>query len=101
MLESACLAGRMTDPSHPQSAPGPRRAPWTAAKQRIFLAALVEYGRVTHAARVAGMSRSSAARLRAKLAGTPFDRDWDRCLAMHAAQLADPLRADDAPAARR
>lgn len=46
------------------------------------------------------MSRSSANRLRAKLAGTPFDRDWARCLTVHAARLADPLRADDAPAAR-
>jgi len=50
------------------------RARWTPAKQRIFLAALLDSGSVAHAARAAGMSRSSAHRLRARLAGTPFDR---------------------------
>jgi hypothetical protein len=77
----------------------PPRAHWTPAKQRIFLAALLETGSVARAARAAGMSRSSAHRLRQRLAGTPFDRAWDQALALHARQLADPF-ARSAPAAR-
>jgi hypothetical protein len=41
------------------------------------------------------MSRSSAHRLRQRLAGTPFDRLWDHVLGLHARRLADPF-ADDA-----
>ncbi|MCI4591047.1 LysR family transcriptional regulator [Sphingobium sp. BYY-5] len=67
------------------------RAHWTPAKQRSFLTALLNIGSVTHAARAAGMSRSSAHRLRRRLAGTPFDRTWDRALALHARRLADPF----------
>jgi hypothetical protein len=75
----------------------PLRAHWTPAKQRIFLAALLECGSVAGAARAAGMSRSSAHRLRARLAGTPFDQGWDRALALHARQLADPFARATAP----
>ena len=75
----------------PAPAAHPIRAHWTPAKQRIFLAALVDSGSVARAARAAGMSRSSAHRLRIRLAGTPFDRAWDRALALHAGGLADPL----------
>jgi len=75
------------------------RAQWTPAKQRIFLAALFETGSVARAARAAGMSRSSAQRLRRRLTGTPFDRGWDRALALHAARLADPFAADAPPPA--
>jgi hypothetical protein len=82
----------------PPAAP-PLRAHWTPAKQRIFLAALVESGSVARAARAAGMSRSSAHRLRARLADTPFERAWDRALALHARRLADPF-AHAAPPAR-
>lgn len=80
------------------SAAPPLRAHWTPARQRIFLAALVETGSVARAARAAGMSRSSAHRLR--LADTPFERAWDHALALHARQLADPF-AHAAPPARR
>ncbi|NWK96765.1 LysR family transcriptional regulator [Sphingobium lactosutens] len=66
------------------------RAHWTPAKQRLFLATLLDTGSVTHAARAAGMSRSSAHRLRRRLAGTPFDRTWDRALALHNQRLTDP-----------
>jgi len=41
--------------------------------------------------RAARMSRSSAHRLRRKLAGTPFDQAWDRALAVHAHLMADPF----------
>jgi AraC-like DNA-binding protein len=75
----------------------PSRAHWTPARQRIFLAALLESGSVGHAARAAGMSRSSAHRLRQRLAGTPFDRLWDHVLDLHARRMADPFAGDDAP----
>jgi len=83
----------------PPAAP-PLRAQWTPAKQRVFLAALLETGSVARAARAAGMSRSSAHRLRARLTDTPFDRAWDQALALHARQFADPF-ARPAPEARR
>ena len=85
-------------PAAPPVAP-PLRAQWTPARQRIFLAALVETGSVARAARAAGMSRSSAHRLRQRLADTPFDRAWDQALALHARRLADPF-ARPAAAAR-
>lgn len=75
----------------PAPAARPVRAHWTPAKQRIFLAALVDGGSVARAARAAGMSRSSAHRLRLRFAGTPFDHAWERALAVHAECLADPL----------
>lgn len=82
----------MPHESHPAS-PGPAtlRPHWTPARQRIFLAALMETGSVSHAARVAGMSRSSAQRLRTRLTGTPFDRLWTQALRHRAARLADPF----------
>ncbi|MEN2787014.1 LysR family transcriptional regulator [Sphingomonas qilianensis] len=101
----------MTDSSAPPAraasgppAPAPpspsRRAHWTPAKQRIFLAALLECGCVAEAARAAGMSPSSAHRLRARLGGAPFVRAWDQALAVHARRLADPFApARIAPAA--
>lgn len=82
----------------PAAAPHrPGRAHWTPAKQRIFLAALLETGSIARAARAAGMSRSSAHRLRQRLAGTPFDRIWAHVLAQHALRLADPFAPDAAP----
>lgn len=79
----------------------PPRAQWTPARQRIFLAALLETGSVARAARAAGMSRSSAQRLRRRFTGTPFDRSWDQVLALHARRMADPFVADTPPAAPR
>ncbi len=77
-----------------QPTPSPVRAQWTPAKQRVFLAALVETGSIARAARAAGMSRSSAHALRHRLAGTPFDHAWSRALRLHAARLADPFAPD-------
>jgi hypothetical protein len=83
----------------PGTAP-PSRAHWTPARQRIFLAALLETGCVTSAAGAAGMSRSSAHRLRQRLAGTPFERAWAQALAHYARRMADPFaEAGRAPAA--
>lgn len=84
-------------PSPAAVPPRPGRAHWTPAKQRIFLAALLETGSIARAARAAGMSRSSAHRLRQRLAGTPFDRLWGHVLAQHALRLADPFAPDAAP----
>ncbi|HVI98241.1 MAG TPA: LysR family transcriptional regulator [Sphingomonas sp.] len=87
-------------PSPPAASPvtlSPR-AHWTPAKQRIFLAALLDSGSVAAAARAAGMSRSSAHRLRARLADTPFDRAWESPLALHARRLADPFARAPTPA---
>lgn len=72
----------------------PARAHWTPARQRVFLAALVETGSIARAARAAGMSRSSAHALRNRLTGTPFDYAWSRALELHAARLADPFAPD-------
>lgn len=78
----------------PSPAAPPPRNQWTPARQRIFLAALVETGSIARAARAAGMSRSSAHALRNRLAGTPFDRHWAHALRLHAARLADPFAPD-------
>lgn len=72
----------------------PPRAQWNPARQRIFLAALLETGSVVRAARAAGMSRSSAHRLRQRLAGTVFDRTWDQALVHYARRTADPFLTD-------
>ena len=87
------------DPHHspPPSPALPDRAHWTPARQRIFLAALLESRSVTHAARTAGMSRSRAQRLRRRLAGPPFDQQWALALRTHAARLADPFGAPPGP----
>jgi hypothetical protein len=81
-------------PTPPSPPTRPERPQWTPARQRIFLAALVETGCVARAGRAAGMSRSSAHRLRARLTGTPFDRGWDQALAIHAGRLANPFAPD-------
>ena len=75
----------------------PDRTHWTPARQRLFLAALLETGNVSRAARAAGMSRSSAHRLRVRLAGTVFDRTWDKALALHADRMADPFATGAVP----
>lgn len=89
-------------PPSPAAPPaGSARPRWTPALQRRFLAALLDTGCVSSAARAVGMSRTSAHRLRRRLAGTPFDRSWDGALALHALRMADPFGPDPArPRAR-
>lgn len=78
----------MTFHTHtPPAAPSPDAAPlhpcrerWTAPKRVAFLRALAATRSVSEAARAAGMSRQSAYRLRARLAGSPFDRAWELAL---------------------
>jgi hypothetical protein len=69
----------------------PAPARWTPARQRIFLGALLETGSIARAATAAGMSRSSAHRLRAKLKGSQFDRLWGHAIAEYARRLANPI----------
>ncbi|WP_108810991.1 hypothetical protein [Sphingorhabdus sp. Alg231-15] len=67
-----------------QSLPEPTLRPqhngWTKAKMRAFLEALAASGSVTAAAATVYMSRDSAYKLRARLAGTPFDLAWEAAL---------------------
>lgn len=74
------------------------RARWTPGKQRLFLKMLFETGSVAQAAKIAGMSPSSAHRLRRRLAGTPFDAAWSNVLAEHRRRLADPFDRATRPA---
>ncbi|WP_313395471.1 LysR family transcriptional regulator [Sphingobium yanoikuyae] len=81
-------------PARPPAQPAPALftpARWTPARQRTFLTALYQSGSVAQAARMVGMSPSSAHRLRRRLAGTAFDRDWSNALTLHAQAMADPI----------
>jgi len=84
-------------PSFPAPPAPATRSRWTPAKQRVFLLALVDSGSVARAAAAAGMSRSSAHRLRARLAGTPFDHAWDQALARWTDAVANPFDPALAP----
>ncbi|HUQ14282.1 MAG TPA: LysR family transcriptional regulator [Novosphingobium sp.] len=64
--------GLFIPPGHPRQ--------WTPLRQRAFLRALSVTGDVARAARTAGMSRQSAYRLRARLAGRGFDQAWTLAL---------------------
>lgn len=50
---------------------------WTPERQAGFLRALAETHSVSAAARMVGMTRQSAYKLRARLQGQPFDLAWD------------------------
>lgn len=55
---------------------------WTTLKARVFLGALADLGRVGEAARVVGMSRQSAYKLRERLGeDTLFAHAWDEARA--------------------
>ncbi|WP_448537345.1 LysR family transcriptional regulator [Sphingobium yanoikuyae] len=89
-------------PARPPAQPAPAiftPARWTPARQRTFLTALYQSGSVAQAARMVGMSPSSAHRLRRRLAGTAFDRDWSNALALHAQAMADPIATQLRPQA--
>lgn len=73
----------MTQPDPPRSPASPQPTPrtqrqtsadyrWTMPKVLAFLDALAQSGRVADAARAVGMSRQSAYRMRARLAGVRF-----------------------------
>ena|SRR5689334_11867499 len=60
-----------------------RRDGWTAERQLLFLDALARTRSVTKAAALAGISRKSAYRLRARRDGALFAISWDRALKGH------------------
>ncbi len=77
----------MTNPSSlpdenalPEPTMRPQHNGWSKAKMRAFLEALAASGSVTAAAKSVFMSRDSAYKLRARLAGTPFDLAWEAAL---------------------
>ncbi|WP_235523524.1 LysR family transcriptional regulator [Sphingobium sp. Leaf26] len=78
-------------PNPPASPTKKRRARWTPALQASFLGTLLHTGSVRHAARAVGMSPSSAHRLRRRLAGTEFDRNWAEALMLHERTMHHPL----------
>ena len=55
----------------------PRSDGWTPQRQRDFIAALADDGRVEHAARQVGMSVNSCYRLRRSPGGENFARAWE------------------------
>jgi len=87
----------MEQPPLPNPPPNPapkRRARWTPALQASFLGTLLQTGSVRHAARAVGLSPSSAHRLRRRLAGTEFDRNWAEALMLYDQLMTRPLSMD-------
>ena len=74
-----------TTPLVSPSLPAEALPRWTLARMDVFVRALRHTGNVAAAARAAGMSRQAAYRLRARLAGHPFDQAWTAATAPHAA----------------
>ena len=64
---------------------------WTPERIRIFLEALADHGTVEDAARVAGMSRSSAYAFRRREEGRAFAEAWDGAVLLARPVLADEL----------
>ena len=71
----------------------PRSDGWTPQRQRDFIAALADDGRVEYAARAVGMSVNSCYRLRRSPGGENFARAWD-VARVHAAQRLIDLAFD-------
>jgi hypothetical protein len=61
---------------------------WTAERQRIFLTALAETGCISEACKAAGVSASSAYRLRHRADADAFARAWDDALLASVSRLA-------------
>lgn len=70
----------MTEQSMPEPSLRPQHNGWSKPKMRRFLEALAASGSVTTAAKSVYMTRDSAYKLRARLAGTPFDLGWEAAL---------------------
>lgn len=67
---------------------------WTSRKAHVFLGVLADRGQVEEAARIVGMSRQSAYRLRARLGEDGlFARAWDQALEEGREKLAERRRA--------
>jgi hypothetical protein len=71
-----------------------RRDGWTEVRQCAFLAQLYATGSVSAAARVVGMSRASAYRLRERAGAESFAFAWDRVLTLPGAGHPGAARED-------
>lgn len=95
----------MTEPNLPEPArliPQHSTAHWSRAKMARFLAELAATHSVAAAARVVGMSRQSAYRLKARLRDQPFDLAWEAAVqsgydALHQAALDRALNGIEVP----
>lgn len=67
----------------------PRADGWIPQRQRDFIAALADDGRVSHAARAVGMSENSCYRLRRSPGGENFAAAWGAARAHAALRLID------------
>ena len=77
-------------PTLPEFTPAPtrkRHAGWTAERQRKFIEHLALTGHVGEAAAVAGLSSSSAYRLRDRPGADNFARAWDHALRLSPTRL--------------
>ena len=75
--EEAVTLGCETPDTLPDPPDPLRHDGWTPARQGAFLRELAATHSVTAAARMVGMSRQSAYKLRARLQGQPFDKAWE------------------------
>ena len=73
----------------------PRSDGWTPERQRAFIAALAETGRVEHAARAVGISATSCYRLRRARGAESFTAAWDAALRCASERQLDAWRASD------
>lgn len=64
---------------------------WTPERQRAFIAALAEWGNVTHAAESAGMTSVAAYQLRRQPGAESFRKAWDAALTMEGPAPTVPL----------
>ncbi|MGE5562396.1 MAG: hypothetical protein ACM3ZV_03720 [Bacillota bacterium] len=84
------VANIVPAPQIPDFTPAPtrkRRAGWTAERQRKFIEHLALTGNAGEAAAVAGLSSSSAYRLRNKAGAESFARAWDAALRLSPTRL--------------
>lgn len=98
----------MTEPTSPPLAPIPLTSTtrWSRAKMARFLAELAATHSVAAAARVVGMTRQSAYRLKARLRDRAFDLAWEAAVqsgydALHQAALDRALNGVEVPVHHR
>lgn len=98
----------MTEPNRtpPALIPPTHATRWSRAKMARFLAELAATHSVSAAARVVGMSRQSAYRLKARLRDDPFDLAWEAAVqsgydALHQAALDRALNGVEVPVYHR
>lgn len=106
---TCALSWAMDRPAAPPPArllPPSHASHWSRAKMARFLTELAATHSVSAAARVVGMSRQSAYRLKARLRDQPFDLAWEAALqsgydALHQAALDRALNGVEVPVHHR